>query len=90
MRIAAIADVHGNLKALEAVLAHIDTFSPDTVVNWVTLSLVHSIQLEAQTRKWAWIATPLRVTTSGSCLREPQVFQMLSLDLASATRTSTG
>jgi Calcineurin-like phosphoesterase superfamily domain len=33
MRIAAIADVHGNLKALEAVLAHIDTYSPDIIVN---------------------------------------------------------
>jgi len=33
MRIAAIADVHGNAIALEAVLAHIRTSSPDLIVN---------------------------------------------------------
>ncbi|MCI0635438.1 MAG: metallophosphatase family protein [Actinobacteria bacterium] len=32
MRVAAIADVHGNLPALEAVLAEIDTEAPDLVV----------------------------------------------------------
>ncbi len=33
VRIAAIADVHGNLLALEATLAHMRRFSPDVVVN---------------------------------------------------------
>jgi predicted phosphodiesterase len=33
MRIAVIADVHGNLIALEAVLAHLRRASPDLVVN---------------------------------------------------------
>lgn len=33
MRIAAIADVHGNLRALEAVLADVATHAPDVVVN---------------------------------------------------------
>ena len=33
MRIAVIADVHGNLIALEAVLAHLQETMPDLVVN---------------------------------------------------------
>ena len=33
MRIACLADVHGNLHALEAVLAHIEGARPDLVVN---------------------------------------------------------
>jgi predicted phosphodiesterase len=33
MRIVALADVHGNLRALEAVLADIDRWSPDVIVN---------------------------------------------------------
>jgi len=33
MRIAVIADVHGNLIALEAVLAHLRTAAPDLIVN---------------------------------------------------------
>ena len=33
MRIAVIADVHGNLIALEAVLAHISAAAPDLIVN---------------------------------------------------------
>ena len=33
MRIAVIADVHGNLIALEAVLAHLRAASPDLIVN---------------------------------------------------------
>lgn len=33
MRIAAIADVHGNLIALEAVLAHMRAAAPDAIVN---------------------------------------------------------
>jgi predicted phosphodiesterase len=33
MRIAAIADVHGNLIALEAVMAHLRAASPDVIVN---------------------------------------------------------
>lgn len=33
MRIAALADIHGNLPALEAVLADVDAVAPDLVVN---------------------------------------------------------
>src|SRR5689334_15627135 len=33
MRIAVLADIHGNLPALEAVIRDLDTTSPDLVVN---------------------------------------------------------
>jgi len=33
MRIAVLADIHGNLRALEAVLADVRAQSPDLVVN---------------------------------------------------------
>ena len=33
MRVALIADIHGNLPALEAVLADLAQQAPDTVVN---------------------------------------------------------
>ena len=32
MKIAALSDIHGNLPALEAVVAHIDAWSPDLVI----------------------------------------------------------
>jgi predicted phosphodiesterase len=33
MRIAALSDIHGNLPALEAVLADVERFAPDVIVN---------------------------------------------------------
>jgi predicted phosphodiesterase len=33
MRIAVIADIHGNILALEAVLAHLTARSPDLIVD---------------------------------------------------------
>jgi Icc-related predicted phosphoesterase len=49
-RVAAIYDVHGNLPALEAVLAELESVNPDLIVVGGTWSLV-----QCPPRSWtAW------------------------------------
>ncbi len=52
MRVAVIADVHGNLIAREAVLAHLRGAAPDLIVNLSDLVSAPSIPPAAPTRRW--------------------------------------
>jgi predicted phosphodiesterase len=78
MRLAVISDVHGNLRALEAVLADIGSRSPDLIVNlgdcvtsplWPreTLELLQSLALPTvRGNHDRWIAQPASAPSSPS------------------------
>ena len=56
MRIAIVSDVHGNLPALEAVLADIDEIRPDLVVHGGDLALggPHPVEVVDRIRELGW------------------------------------
>ncbi|MFL5416107.1 MAG: metallophosphoesterase family protein [Myxococcales bacterium] len=78
MRLAVISDVHGNLRALEAVLADIDERAPDAIVNlgdcvtsplWPreTLELLESRSLPTvRGNHDRWLADPASTSSGGS------------------------
>ena len=70
MRIAAISDIHGNLRALDAVLAHIERRGVDlTVVIWATYSRDRSSPLKPPIGSWRSIFQPSAEITNDNCSR---------------------
>ena len=70
MRLAVVSDIHGNLAALEAVLADLEQARPDAVVLGGDLALggPHPVEVVDRLRQLR-SATPTRLWTNNTCPR---------------------
>jgi predicted phosphodiesterase len=103
MRIAIISDIHGNLTALEAVLADLKTVAPDVILSGGDLAhggarpaeVVDRIReldwpgVCGNTDEMLWAPETLRVFAGKSPARFQRMFEMIG-EMGSATRALLG
>jgi Icc-related predicted phosphoesterase len=69
LKIAAISDIHGNLHALQAVLADIGLEGVDHIINWGDTSRGPLNRPKRRTYPWQAVFPKSRATTSVNCSR---------------------
>jgi len=84
MRIAIVSDIHGNLPALEAVLADLETARPDSVLFGGDLALggPHPVEVVDRIRELGWPC--VLGNTDEAVAEEPEKLQKRSIFVATA------